>query len=123
MRSGEAAYAYLIYPHKPIVSYVPRGVLLSEYCAHSIDLLLEGPGLRPRPGAPVEDGRGAGQVQGTADGGAARGAAEHGREVREMGDVAHAGRAEGDRDRQRREHGPAVERWRRALVEGTFSDF
>ena len=31
-RSGER-YAYLIYPHKPIVSYVPRtGVLLSEYC-------------------------------------------------------------------------------------------
>jgi hypothetical protein len=31
-RSGER-YAYLIYPHKPIVSYVPRtGTLLSEYC-------------------------------------------------------------------------------------------
>jgi len=31
-RSG-ASYAYLIYPHKPIVSYVPRtGALLSEYC-------------------------------------------------------------------------------------------
>jgi hypothetical protein len=31
-RSGER-YAYLIYPHKPIVSYVPRtGALLSEYC-------------------------------------------------------------------------------------------
>jgi len=31
-RSG-VRYAYLIYPHKPIVSYVPRtGVLLSEYC-------------------------------------------------------------------------------------------
>ena len=28
-----AAYAYLIYPHKPIVAYVPRtGALLSEYC-------------------------------------------------------------------------------------------
>jgi hypothetical protein len=27
------AYAYLIYPHKPIVAYLPRtGVLLSEYC-------------------------------------------------------------------------------------------
>jgi hypothetical protein len=26
-------YAYLLYPHKPIVSYVPRtGALLSEYC-------------------------------------------------------------------------------------------
>jgi hypothetical protein len=31
-RAGER-YAYLIYPHKPIVSYVPRtGALLSEYC-------------------------------------------------------------------------------------------
>jgi|HubBroStandDraft_4_1064222.scaffolds.fasta_scaffold02080_4 hypothetical protein len=31
-RSG-ARYAYLIYPHKPIVAYVPRtGALLSEYC-------------------------------------------------------------------------------------------
>jgi hypothetical protein len=30
--SGER-YAYLLYPHKPIVSYVPRtGALLSEYC-------------------------------------------------------------------------------------------
>ena len=31
---GEAApYAYLIYPHKPIVAYVPAtGELLSEYC-------------------------------------------------------------------------------------------
>jgi hypothetical protein len=31
-RAGER-YAYLIYPHKPIVSYVPwTGALLSEYC-------------------------------------------------------------------------------------------
>jgi hypothetical protein len=31
-RSGER-YAYLIYPHKPIVAFVPRtGALLSEYC-------------------------------------------------------------------------------------------
>ena len=31
-RSG-ARYAYLIYPHKPIVAYVPHtGALLSEYC-------------------------------------------------------------------------------------------
>src|SRR6059058_5332663 len=29
---SESAYAYLIYPHKPIVAYVPRtGRLLSEY--------------------------------------------------------------------------------------------
>jgi hypothetical protein len=28
-----ASYAYLIYPHRPIVAYVPRtGALLSEYC-------------------------------------------------------------------------------------------
>jgi hypothetical protein len=33
-RGGEeAAYAYLIYPHKPIVAYVPEtGELLNEYC-------------------------------------------------------------------------------------------
>ena len=30
---GGAAYAYLIYPHKPIVAYVPEtGELLNEYC-------------------------------------------------------------------------------------------
>jgi len=30
---GGAAYAYLIYPHKPIVAYVPdTGELLNEYC-------------------------------------------------------------------------------------------
>ena len=30
---GDAAYAYLIYPHKPIVAYVPQtGALLNEYC-------------------------------------------------------------------------------------------
>jgi hypothetical protein len=30
---GVAPYAYLIYPHKPIVAYVPRSSrLLSEYC-------------------------------------------------------------------------------------------
>jgi hypothetical protein len=29
----DAPYAYLIYPHKPIVAYVPRsGRLLNEYC-------------------------------------------------------------------------------------------
>jgi len=28
-----AAYAYLIYPHRPIVAYIPQtGALLSEYC-------------------------------------------------------------------------------------------
>ncbi len=30
---GSPAYAYLIYPHKPIVAYVPAtGELLNEYC-------------------------------------------------------------------------------------------
>ncbi|HEV7161983.1 MAG TPA: hypothetical protein VGN25_01890 [Solirubrobacteraceae bacterium] len=32
-RGEEPAYAYLIYPHKPIVAYVPEtGELLNEYC-------------------------------------------------------------------------------------------
>jgi hypothetical protein len=31
--TGPASYAYLIYPHKPIVAYVPAtGELLNEYC-------------------------------------------------------------------------------------------
>jgi len=34
----EAAYAYLVYPHKPVVAYVPRsGRLLSEYCVEFPD--------------------------------------------------------------------------------------
>ena len=42
-RSGrdgaQPAYAYLIYPHKPIVAYVPTtGRLLSEYCVEFPDL-------------------------------------------------------------------------------------
>src|SRR5439155_23459630 len=33
------SYAYLIYPHKPIVAYVPAtGRLLSEYCVEFPDL-------------------------------------------------------------------------------------
>jgi hypothetical protein len=37
-RSGPA-YAYLVYPHKPIVAYVPAsGQLLSEYCVEFPDL-------------------------------------------------------------------------------------
>jgi hypothetical protein len=32
-RDADCAYAYLIYPHKPIVAYVPEtGELLNEYC-------------------------------------------------------------------------------------------
>jgi hypothetical protein len=38
-RAGEPAYAYLIYPHKPIVAYVPgSGQLLTEYCVEFSDL-------------------------------------------------------------------------------------
>jgi hypothetical protein len=36
-------YAYLVYPHKPIVAYVPStGQLLSEYCVEFPDLTGEG---------------------------------------------------------------------------------
>jgi hypothetical protein len=42
--SGPPPYAYLIYPHKPIVSYVPAsGRLLSEYCVDFPDLGFHGP--------------------------------------------------------------------------------
>ena len=38
-RDAGSAYAYLIYPHKPIVAYVPgSGRLLSEYCVEFPDL-------------------------------------------------------------------------------------
>src|SRR5919197_2218892 len=37
--TGESAYAYLVYPHKPIVAYVPKTRrLLSEYCVEFPDL-------------------------------------------------------------------------------------
>jgi hypothetical protein len=46
MRSGAGArapYAYLIYPHRPIVAYVPEdGRLLSEYCVEFPDVTGEG---------------------------------------------------------------------------------
>ena len=36
---GESGYAYLIYPHKPVVAYVPATrQLLSEYCVEFPDL-------------------------------------------------------------------------------------
>jgi hypothetical protein len=36
---AQAPYAYLVYPHKPIVAYVPEtGQLLSEYCVEFPDL-------------------------------------------------------------------------------------
>jgi hypothetical protein len=38
-RGAEASYAYLIYPHKPIVAFVPQtGALLNEYCVAFPDL-------------------------------------------------------------------------------------
>jgi hypothetical protein len=38
-RGREASYAYLIYPHKPIVAFVPQtGALLNEYCVAFPDL-------------------------------------------------------------------------------------
>jgi len=41
---GPPPYAYLIYPHKPIVAYVPAsGRLLSEYCVDFPDLGFNGP--------------------------------------------------------------------------------
>jgi hypothetical protein len=44
-RQGRAPYAYLVYPHKPIVAYVPAtGQLLSEYCVEFPDLTGEGGG-------------------------------------------------------------------------------
>jgi hypothetical protein len=42
-RHGRAPYAYLVYPQKPIVAYVPAtGQLLSEYCVEFPDLSGEG---------------------------------------------------------------------------------
>jgi hypothetical protein len=38
-RGARPAYAYLVYPHRPIVAYVPEtGQLLSEYCVEFPDL-------------------------------------------------------------------------------------
>ena len=38
-RGEHASYAYLIYPHKPLVAYVPQtGALLNEYCVAFPDL-------------------------------------------------------------------------------------
>ena len=44
-RQRRAPYAYLVYPHKPIVAYVPAtGQLLSEYCVEFPDLTGDGAG-------------------------------------------------------------------------------
>jgi hypothetical protein len=46
-REGGAAYAYLVYPHRPIVAYLPAtGRLLSEYCVEFPDLSGEGRSAR-----------------------------------------------------------------------------
>src|ERR687894_309293 len=38
-RGGRPQYAYLVYPHKPVVAFVPEsGQLLSEYCVEFPDL-------------------------------------------------------------------------------------
>lgn len=50
-RSAEVAqppYAYLVYPHKPVVAYVPEtGRLLSEYCVEFPDMTGGGRGRLP----------------------------------------------------------------------------
>jgi hypothetical protein len=46
-RRTAVAYAYLVYPHKPIVAYMPdTGRLLSEYCVEFPDLSPGGSGSR-----------------------------------------------------------------------------
>ena len=48
---GGAPYAYLIYPHKPIVAYLPQTrELLSEYC---VDVPRRDAALRQRRGCPT----------------------------------------------------------------------
>jgi hypothetical protein len=45
---AEPAYAYLVYPHKPIVAYVPvSGRLLSEYCVEFPDVAATGSSRLP----------------------------------------------------------------------------
>jgi hypothetical protein len=40
---ADPPYAYLVYPHRPILAYVPRtGQLLSEYCVEFPDLAAQG---------------------------------------------------------------------------------
>jgi len=52
-RVSRAPYAYLVYPHKPIVAYVPEsGQLLSEYCVEFPDL---GAGMGGRSRLPASD--------------------------------------------------------------------
>ena len=52
-RGGRPQYAYLVYPHKPIVAFVPdSGQLLSEYCVEFPDLT---PGSGGRHRLPASD--------------------------------------------------------------------
>ena len=38
MTCAACPYAYLVYPHKPIVAYLPQtGALLNEYCVEFPD--------------------------------------------------------------------------------------
>ena len=47
-RPDEAPYAYLIYPHKPILAFVPAtGQLLSEYCVEFPDMTGDGASRLP----------------------------------------------------------------------------
>jgi hypothetical protein len=47
---GASPYAYLVYPHRPIVAYVPAsGQLLSEYCVEFPDLTGGGGGRHRLP--------------------------------------------------------------------------
>ena len=49
---ADAPYAYLVYPHKPLVAYLPEsGKLLSEYCVEFPDLT----GAGPRGRLPASD--------------------------------------------------------------------
>ena len=73
-------------------------------------------GFRPGTGDPVQRGGRPGQVQGAAHRRPARRVPEYRGQVREQGDVAHAGGPERDRGRQRDEHGAPVEDGRAAFL-------
>jgi len=83
----------------------PRG---SAFC----QLPYVRPGLRAGTGDPVQHGRGAGQVHGPPYRRAARRGPQHGSEMRQHRDIAHARRAQRDRDRHRHQRGTTVEKGR-----------
>ncbi len=74
------------------------------------------PGSRAGAGDLVQRGRRPGQVQGAPHRRRARCVPEHRGQVLQQGDVAHAGRPERDRGRQRDQHGAPVEDGRGALL-------